>query len=110
MHLHCWRAPLVLMDPPLRSYAVREPMMEFRERQLCWLHVLANLRTLVALLHWLVGWAGPVWREPPGTLASALQDVGRQARCNAVYLRASCWLAVEPEPHCAGRVAVQPVD
>ena len=58
MHLHCWRAPLVLMGPPLGSYAVREPMMEFREGPLCWLHVLANLRTLVALLHGVVAGLG----------------------------------------------------
>jgi hypothetical protein len=33
-------------------------MMEFRERPLCWLHVLANLRTLVALLHGVVAELG----------------------------------------------------
>jgi hypothetical protein len=110
LHLNCWRAPEVLMGPPLGAYAVREPMLEVRERQLRWLHVLANLPTLVGLLHRVVAGAGPVWQEPPGALASALQAVGWQVRRNAVCLRASCWPFVEPEPHFAGRVVAQPVD
>ena len=110
LHLNGWRAPEVLMGPPLGPSAVREPMLEVRERQLRWLQVLANLPTLVGLVHRLVAGSGTEWQEPPGALAAALQAVGWQLRRNGVCLRAAGWPVIAPEPQFAGLVHLQPVD
>jgi hypothetical protein len=51
LHLNCWRAPEVLMGLPLGDTAVRDPMLEVRDRQLRWLQLVANLPGLVGLVH-----------------------------------------------------------
>ena len=54
LHLNCWRAPEVVMGPPLGASAVRDPVLELRTRQLRWLQVLVNLPSVVGLVHRVV--------------------------------------------------------
>ena len=108
--LNGWRSSDALMGPPFGSSAVRAPMLEVRERQLRWLHVLANLPTVVGLVHRVVAGSGPAWLEPPGALASALADVGWSLHRNHTCLRAQRWPELAPEECYLGSVVLQPVD
>ena len=110
LHLNCWRAPEVLMGPPLGDSAIREPMLEVRERQLRWLHVLINLPSTVGLAHRVVAGMGDTWQELPGALASALHMLGWHVRRNGLCSRAQQWPLLESEVTYPGSVEMQPVD
>ena len=73
-------------------------MLEVWGQQLPWLHVLANLPTLVGVVHRLVAGSGTVWQRPPGALAAALQAVGWQLHRNGVCLPAAGWPVIAREP------------
>ena len=50
-----WRAPEVLMGPPFGDSAVRDPVLEMRERQLR-LQLVRNMPVLAGEVHWEVAW------------------------------------------------------
>ena len=81
-----------------------------RTRQLRWLVVLANLPSVVGLVHRLVASRRSSWREPPGALASALAAFGWQMQRNMACSRASSWPVVFPEVSYPGTIRLQPED
>jgi hypothetical protein len=54
LQLNHWRAPEVLMGPPLGESALRDPEWEMRVRQIRWLQLVANLPGLAGVLHRVV--------------------------------------------------------
>ena len=108
--VNAWRAPEVLVGPPLGDSMVQDPTFAMRDRQLCWWQVVANLPTLVGAVHRLVAWQDGEWLEPTPALAAALRAAGWRAQRNAACLRAQAWPAVESERSYPGEVLLQPVD
>jgi hypothetical protein len=90
LKLNTWRAPEVLTGPPLGESAVQDPVLEMRDRQLRWLHLLVNLPGLVGTVHRAIAWRTPTWEEPTTALREALRAVGWSvgAICNACERRA----------------------
>lgn len=105
-----WRAPEVLMGPPLGDSMVQDPVLAMRERQLCWWRVLCNLPGLVGTVHRLAAWQHGEWREPTPSLAAALRAAGWRAQRNEECLRAQAWPVVAPEPSYSGVILLEPVD
>ena len=83
LQLSVWRSPEVLCGPPLGDTALRDPLYEMRERQLCWLQLLANLPGLVGYVHRHLAWV-----EPTPALQAALKSVRWSIRRNPHCLRA----------------------
>ena len=110
IRVNCWRAPEILSGLPLGESEVRDPVLELRDRQLRWWHLVSNLPSLVGAVHRQVSWQQNVWREPTAALASALRTVGWRVRRNTACLRGALWPLVEPEPIYPGEVLLQPVD
>jgi hypothetical protein len=65
IRVNAWRAPEVLMGPPLGDSAVRDPVLAMRERQLRWLQVVANAPA----------WWGPSTGWWPGSEVSGLSPL-----------------------------------
>lgn len=87
-----------------------DPVMEVRLRQLRWAQLLANVPSLVGVVHCHVAWDGSTWREPTAALSSALQSVGWHLRRNPTCGRAPSWPFLLPEPTYFGNVVLQPID
>ena len=108
--LNSWRAPEVLMGPPLGDSALRDPVWEMRQRQLRWLQLVANLSGLVGLVHREVAWMAGTWEEPTAALQAALKAVGWHVARNTACLRGLAWPQVLPEARYKGGICLQPVD
>ena len=89
IRVNAWRAPGVLMGPPLGDSSVQDPVLLMRERQTQWLQLVANHPGLVRTVHRLVAWQRGEWQEPTAALASALVAVGWRVRRNEACLRAA---------------------
>ena len=76
LHLNAWRAPEVASGLPLSDSALRDPVLEVRERQLRWLQLLVNLPSLVGAVHRAAAGSAEEWREPSLALRSALKALG----------------------------------
>ena len=98
------------MGPPLGDTALREPTLEMRERQLCWLQLVSNSLGPAGVIHRLLAWSDGRWVEPSKSLAAALQSVGWSVRRNEGCLRASRWPQLDPEETYSGVVELQPQD
>ena len=110
LFLNTWRAPEVLMGPPLGQIAVLDPILEVRFRQLRWLQLVVNSPSLAGLVHRHVAWDGLTMKEPTPALSAALQAVGWQLRRNTSCLRSSAWPILSPESSYPGPISLQPVD
>ena len=110
LKLNTWRAPEVLMGPPLGDSALRDPMWEMRTRQLCWLQLVATLPGLVGVVHREVACLGGAWEEPTAALRAALQAVGWRAVRNEACLRGEDWPQLTPEAAYPGDICMLPVD
>ena len=110
LQLNCWRAPEVLMGPPLGHSSVLDPVMDVRQRQLRWAQLVANLPSIVGVVHRQVAWDGLTWKEPTASLATALQSVGWQLHRNLSCNRTLSWPFLSPEPNYPGTVTLQPID
>ena len=110
LRINEWRAPEVLTGPPFGESAIRDPVLEMRDRQLRWLQLMANLPGLAGLVHRAVAWRGGRWQEPTKALQAALLAVGWTMRRNSECLRAQRWPAVDAESSYPGEVLLQPVD
>ena len=58
LHLNTWRATEALSGPPLGDSAVCPPTLSVRQRQLRWLHLLANLPSICGYMHRVTAWTG----------------------------------------------------
>ena len=74
LQLSVWRSPAALCGLPLGDTALRDPCFEVRLRQLVWLQLLANLPSVVGLLHRHLAWQNDTWMEPTPALHAALQS------------------------------------
>jgi ribonuclease HI len=110
LHLNCWRAPEILMGLPLGETAVRDPVLEMRQRQLRWVQLLVNLPSVVGLVHRVVMGLDASGQEPTAALAAALQCTGWRLRRNLACLRAQEWPRVAPEVPFPGQIVLQPQD
>ena len=110
LHLNAWRSPELLGGLPLGDTAVREPLLEVRERQLRWLQLLANLPGIVGIVHRVVACPAATWDEPSAALRAAVKSLGWQVRRNVSCLRAAAWPLLEPELSYPGAIDVVPVD
>ena len=110
LHLNTWRAPEVLMGPPLGQCAVLDPVLALRQRQLQWLQLIANSPDLVGFVHRHVAWDGLQWREPSKSLAAALQAMGWSVRRNLSCARTPSWPLVLPELSYPGPITLSFVD
>lgn len=110
LKLNNWRAPEVLMGPPLGDSALRDPVWEMRIRQLCWLQLVANLPGLVGVVHREVAYLDGAWEEPTAALRTALQAVGWRAVRNESCLRSVDWPQLTPEAAYPGDIYMLPVD
>lgn len=108
--LNEWRAPEVLTGPPFGDSAVRDPLLEVRERQLRWMHLVCNMPGLVGDVHRAVAWAGEQWCEPSQAFQSALRAVGWSVRRNPECVRAHGWPVVAPEGRYPAAVVLQTID
>jgi len=109
LQLNCWRASEIVAGPLGRT-AVRDPVLEVRQRQLRWALLIANCPSLVGLVHRHVAWSGLEWKEPSLALASALKSVRWSMRRNTSCRRSLSWPHLAPEPHFPGPISLQPVD
>ena len=110
VRINAWRAPEVLMGPPLGDCTVQDPVLAMRERQLRWLQVVSNAPGLVGTVHRSLAWQRGGWQEPTSALSSALRSVAWRARRNESCLRAAAWPMVEAERCYTGEILLQPVD
>ena len=110
LQLNAWRSPETLCGLPLGDTALRDPSFEVRLRQLVWLQLLANLHSVVGLIHRSLAWQQDTWVEPSPALQAALQSVGWSVHRNAQCLRATQWPAVSPELPYPGDILLQPED
>jgi hypothetical protein len=110
LQLNVWRAPEVLLGPPLGASALLDPAWELRVRQLRWLQQVANLQSLVGVIHRVVACAAGVWDEPTLSLKAALLAVGWSIARNEVCLRSAGWPMLQPELGYPGRIVLEPVD
>ena len=110
IRVNAWRAPEVLLGPPMGECAVQDPVLAMRERQLRWWQVVSNVPGLVGAVHRSLAWRQGSWQEPTPALASAMRAVGWRARRNESCLRAAAWPAVEPERAYPGEILLEPVD
>ena len=110
LHLNMWRSPAVLFSPSLGDSMLRDPMLEVRERQLRWMHLLTNSPGIVGTVHRAVAWVDGCWLEPTPALRSALKDFGWSVRRNVDCLRTVAWPVVSPEVSYPGPVVLEPVD
>ena len=63
LQLSDWRNPATLCGLPLGDTALRDPSFEIRLRQLVWLQLLANLPTVVGVVHRFLAWQD-TWSPP----------------------------------------------
>ena len=110
LHLNLWRSPEALSSPSLGDSALRDPLLEARERQLRWLHLVCNLPGIVGQVHRFVAPMDGAWQDPTASLRHALLDVGWSLERNPLCLRAQEWPCVEPEVSYPGTVILEPVD
>ena len=110
LSLNVWRSPAVLMGPPLGDTAIREPLLEMRERQLRWLQLICNSLGPTGIIHRLLSWADDHWQEPTRSLATALQSVTWSVHRNMACLRSAQWPLLDPEMTYPGPVELQPQD
>ena len=96
LSLNSWRAPEVVMGPPLGDCALLDPALEMRHRQLRWALVLANSPGLVGTIHRSVAFHGGNWVEPSLSLRQALKDVGWTLRRNLFSHLATNWPDLHP--------------
>ena len=110
LQLSVWRSPAALCGLPLGDTALRDPCFEVRLRQLVWLQLLANLPSVVGLLHRHLAWQNDTWMEPTPALHSALQSFSWSVHRNPQCHRAAQWPAVSPEMAYPGTILLQPQD
>ena len=106
-----WAAPEVLMGLPFGDSCIRDPMLEIRSRQICWLHELANSNNIVGRLHRaLATWSGrwdPYWFEPTPSLKSALISLGWRLHVKDTSLPDS-WPVLPEDPRLTADVVTDP--
>ena len=91
LSLNLWRSPELLSSPASAGdSAIRDPLLEMRERQLQWLQLVAH--------------------SPTRALQSALKDLGWSIRRNVLCERAPRWPCLDPELNYPGEVLLDPVD
>ena len=110
LQLNHWRAPEVLMGPPLGDSALRDPVWEMRTRQVRWLQLVANLPGLVGAVHRVVACSAGEYSEPTPALQTALRAVGWSVARNERCLRAQEWPRLAPELGYPGQIRKEPVD
>jgi hypothetical protein len=110
LQLNSWRAPEVLMGPPLGESALQDPVWEMRTRQLHWLQLVANTPSLVGIVHREVAFLSGIWKEPSAALGAALRAVGWRALRNETCLRSLTWPQLAPEALYPGEICMDPVD
>ena len=110
LYLNLWRSPLVLFSPSLGDSTLRDPMLEMRERQLRWLHLLANSPGVVGAAHRVAAFVDGQWTEPTPALGGALAELGWSVRRNLGCLRGADWPQLAPERSYPGPVLLEPVD
>ena len=89
LQLSVWRSPAALCGLPLGDTALRDPCFEVRLRQLVWLQLLANLPSVVGLLHRHLAWQNDTWMEPTPALHAALQSFSWSVHRNPPVLPGS---------------------
>ena len=110
LKLNEWRAPEVLMGPPLGESALRDPVWEMRLRQLRWLQLVSNLPSLVGVVHREVACMTDTWEEASSALQAALKAVGWRMLRNVKCLRSAAWPYLLPEERYGGEIRLEPVD
>ena len=110
LDLNCWRAPEVLMGPPLGDTSLRDPVWDMQVRQLRWLQLIANLPGLAGVVHRHVAFVNGKWWEPTAALRTALQAVGWRMARNPSCLRSPNWPQLLAEAAYPGEIRLQPVD
>ena len=110
LQLSDWRNPATLCGLPLGDTALRDPSFEIRLRQLVWLQLLANLPTVVGVVHRFLAWQDTSWVEPTPALRAALQSLNWSVHRNTHCLRAAHWPTVSSELAYPGAILLQPDD
>jgi hypothetical protein len=110
LQLNVWRSPAALCGLPLGDTALRDPCFEVRLRQLVWLQLLANLPSIVGIVHRYLAWQHDTWVEPTPALHAALQSTNWSVHRNTQCLRAAHWPTVSPEMVYPGTILLQPED
>ena len=98
------------MGPPLGDTALRDSLLEMRERQLRWLQLLANMPGLVGSVHRTAAWRSGQYEEPSAALLAALRSMGWSIVRNLPCLRAQEWPCVAKEYSYPGSIQLTPVD
>ena len=110
LRLNGWRAPEVLMGPPLGESAVRDPRVEMCVRRVSWLQLLANSPGIVGVVHRLVACPVGSWVEPCRALQSGLVALGWSVQRNMACLQARAWPELLSEPAYLGAVHMDACD
>ena len=100
----------MLKGPPFGESALWDPVLELRQRQVCWMQLLYNSPGMVGDVHRFVAWDGDTWCEPSAAVRSAMKSLGWSVQRNKECARARGWPRLQPELGYLGQISVTPVD